>query len=64
MILPGAAPLRQFLFGWAMTFQVVEKMAQTVLPQCDAALFGALAFHDNQAVFAIKVACAQPTQLG
>src|ERR1700694_3138280 len=64
MIFPGTAPLGQFLIVRPMPLQVVEQVAQTVLPKRAAPLLGAFAFHNDQAVFAVEITGAQPTQLG
>src|SRR6266566_7051810 len=63
VILPGAAPLGQFLLAWAMPVQVVEQVALAGIAHGDAPLLGALAGDRQQPMFAVKIAHSQPTQL-
>ncbi len=58
MILSTAAPFREFLFIWTVPLKIVEELAQTVLSKCNAPLFGAFALYNDEAMFAVKVACA------
>src|SRR5262249_4408753 len=64
MIFPGAAPIGQFLLTWSVAIQVVQKITQAVIAERDTPLFGAFALDQDECMLAIKIPCAQSTQLG
>src|SRR5690348_277822 len=63
VVLPGAAPLGQFLLVGAVLVQVVQQVAQAVLPQGHAPLLRPLALEGEDAALAVEVGEAQPAQL-
>jgi len=64
VILACAAPLGQFFFAGAMPVEVIEQVAQAVLPEGNAALLGPLALDGDHPVLAVEIGEAQTAQLG
>ena len=62
VILARTAPLGQFLLVRPLFVQVVQEIAQAVLPQRDAPFFRPLALDREDTALAVKIRQAQPAQ--